>query len=221
MSRIDSQVLSDEVKRFAAELHRLAYEIVHVVLRQELDAKLAQRKPAPAAVGRSRNGRSATKSKERAARPAKAKAEQRRAKQQAAQQLELTLQDAAVQQQEAERAEAANAEQAPPPSAIETGKRRRWTRESIIEELARWMVTGTVIDARFATRHGPPGLVAAARRIFGRFDAALNVASLHVTKLYPDGPPPQRPIPKRPPPPAAPVTTEAQEAAPPPPGNGG
>jgi len=31
--------------------------------------------------------------------------------------------------------------------------------------------------------------VAAARRAFGRFDAGLNVASLHKGKLYPDGPP--------------------------------
>jgi hypothetical protein len=51
------------------------------------------------------------------------------------------------------------------------------------------MLSGTAIDATFVTRHGPPGLVAATRRIFGRFDAALNVAALHVSKLYPDGPP--------------------------------
>ncbi|TMQ15346.1 MAG: hypothetical protein E6J91_13655 [Deltaproteobacteria bacterium] len=31
--------------------------------------------------------------------------------------------------------------------------------------------------------------MAAARRVFGRFDAGLNVASLHNGKLYPDGPP--------------------------------
>jgi hypothetical protein len=64
-----------------------------------------------------------------------------------------------------------------------------WTRESIINELATWVLSGTAIDAQFMTRHGPPGLVAATRRIFGRFDAALNVAALHVSKLYPDGPP--------------------------------
>jgi hypothetical protein len=53
------------------------------------------------------------------------------------------------------------------------------------------MSSGTVIDAPFVTRHGPPGLVAATRRVFGRFEAALNVAGLHVSKLYPDGPPGQ------------------------------
>jgi len=69
------------------------------------------------------------------------------------------------------------------------GKRVRWTREAIIDELAGWMVTGTALDSSFVQRHGPPGLVAAARRVFGRFDAALNVAGLHVAKLYPDSPP--------------------------------
>ncbi|HEX3763877.1 MAG TPA: hypothetical protein VHW23_34515, partial [Kofleriaceae bacterium] len=70
------------------------------------------------------------------------------------------------------------------------GRRRSpWTREAIIEELASWMASGTAIDAAFVARHGPPGLVAATRRIFGRFDAALNVAGLHFSKLYPDGPP--------------------------------
>lgn len=75
------------------------------------------------------------------------------------------------------------------PTWVRGGKRVRWTRESIINELARWMVTGTAIDSSFLKRHGPPGLVTAALRIFGRFDAALNVAGLQVAKLYPDGPP--------------------------------
>jgi hypothetical protein len=75
------------------------------------------------------------------------------------------------------------------PIAVKGGKRVRWTRESIISELARWMVTGSTIEASFLKRHGPPGLVPAALRIFGRFDAALNVAGLQVAKLYPDGPP--------------------------------
>ncbi len=65
----------------------------------------------------------------------------------------------------------------------------RWTRDSIVSELATWMLSGTVIDAQFMTRHGPKGLVAAIRRVFGRFEAALNVAALHNAKLYPEGPP--------------------------------
>lgn len=79
-----------------------------------------------------------------------------------------------------------------PTTAVAAGNGRKrvpWTREAIIEELASWMASGTAIDAAFVARHGPPGLVAATRRIFGRFDAALNVAGLHFSKLYPDGPP--------------------------------
>jgi hypothetical protein len=41
-------------------------------------------------------------------------------------------------------------------------------------------------------RYGPPGLVGAAKKIFGRFDAALNVAALHLSKIQPDGPPKRR-----------------------------
>lgn len=89
--------------------------------------------------------------------------------------------------------EAAVAPEAPrePAAAAPANGRKRspWTREAIIEELASWMASGTAIDAAFVARHGPPGLVAATRRIFGRFDAALNVAGLHFSKLYPDGPP--------------------------------
>jgi hypothetical protein len=77
---------------------------------------------------------------------------------------------------------------APAPEPSGRG-RAQWTRDAIIDELATWMASGTVIDAAFVTRHGPPGLVAAARRIFGRFEAALNVAGLRVSQLYPDGPP--------------------------------
>jgi len=80
---------------------------------------------------------------------------------------------------------------APPPLPTPGERKGRitWTRESVISELASWMTSGTSIDAAFITRYGPPGLVAATRRIFGRFDAALNVAGLHLSKLYPDGPP--------------------------------
>jgi hypothetical protein len=83
----------------------------------------------------------------------------------------------------------ASAQQPSTPAAPGNRKRVPWTREAIINELATWMLSGTAIDATFVRRYGPPGLVAAARRVFGRFDAALNVAGLHVSKLYPDGPP--------------------------------
>lgn len=67
--------------------------------------------------------------------------------------------------------------------------KRGWTRDAIVSELASWLVSGTSVEASFITRHGPRGLVAAAKKTFGRFDAALNVASLQVSKMYPDGPP--------------------------------
>jgi hypothetical protein len=78
-------------------------------------------------------------------------------------------------------------------SATGGGKRARWTRETVISELASWIMSSTAIDAAFLKRHGPPGLVPASVRIFGRFDAALNVAGLHVAKLYPEGPPNRSP----------------------------
>lgn len=81
---------------------------------------------------------------------------------------------------------------AAPPSdapAAATTKRARWTRDAVIDELARWIADGSVVDAAFLTRYGPPGLVAATRRIFGRFDAALNLAGLRVELLFPPGSP--------------------------------
>ena len=74
-----------------------------------------------------------------------------------------------------------------PVSAPPEAKRRGWTREAIVEELATWLLTGTVIEATFLTKHGKPGLVAAARKHFGRFDAALNAANVHLARLHPDG----------------------------------
>jgi hypothetical protein len=74
-----------------------------------------------------------------------------------------------------------------PPAKVE--KRRGWTREAVVAELANWLLTGTVIEAAFLSKHGKPGLVAAARRHFGRFDAALNAANVQLARLYPEGPP--------------------------------
>jgi hypothetical protein len=91
---------------------------------------------------------------------------------------------------EASAPEPAAEDAAPKPAAAPTkGGRVAWTRETIVSELASHMTSGTEIDAAFLTRHGPPGLVAAARRVFGRFEAAMNVAALHFSNLYPDGPP--------------------------------
>ncbi|KAB2911161.1 MAG: hypothetical protein F9K40_01290 [Kofleriaceae bacterium] len=68
-----------------------------------------------------------------------------------------------------------------PSSPIDSGKtKRQWTRESVISELGTWLIGGNA-DAAFVKRHGPPGLVAAAKRFFGRFDAALNAANLAIS----------------------------------------
>jgi hypothetical protein len=87
-----------------------------------------------------------------------------------------------------EAAPAAEPQQQTATSATSGRKRVRWTRDAIITELASWMTNGSMVDASFMKRHGPPGLVAAALREFGRFDAALNVASLQVARLNPDSP---------------------------------
>lgn len=71
------------------------------------------------------------------------------------------------------------------------GKRIKWTRERVIAELCEWLISG-IVEPAFLRRHGKPGLVTAATRIFGRFDSALNVANLYLAKQYPDGPPAKR-----------------------------
>lgn len=66
-----------------------------------------------------------------------------------------------------------------------TRSRRGWTREAVVQELTAFLRTKFVVDGAFISRHGPPGLVTAAKKHFGRLDAALNVASLAVAKQTP------------------------------------
>ena len=167
MTRSDNRAaLSNEVARFHAEVRRLALGAVRAVLEQELDRKRA--KPRPARPRASVPGRSKATAVPAATTPERSPAPP-------------AIAPAPVE---------AHAQPPGPPA----GKRKRvtWTRETIIDELATWMLSGTAIDATFVARHGPPGLVAATRRVFGRFDAALNVAALHLSKLYPDGLPARR-----------------------------
>jgi hypothetical protein len=96
----------------------------------------------------------------------------------------------------AERAAAAadhtdGADHAATSAAATSGKRIRWTREVVIAELCEWLISG-IVEPAFLRRHGKPGLVTAATRIFGRFDSALNFANLYLAKQYPDGPPARR-----------------------------
>jgi hypothetical protein len=172
----DRDALTDVVARFQAAVRELALATVQAVIKQELERKLEiERKTAKRAPARSRGRVSRTDSaptKPRDSAPATGE--------------QLTLAIGAPTD-----APAAAPAPTTPPATTATGTRKRvpWTREAIINELATWMLSGTAIDATFVRRYGPPGLVAAARRVFGRFDAALNVAGLHVSKLYPDGPP--------------------------------
>ncbi|HVK74692.1 MAG TPA: hypothetical protein VM734_15290 [Kofleriaceae bacterium] len=157
--------LAAEVSRFEDELRRLAYEIVETVFAEEL---ARERSPRPGAGPRPGRARAA-----RAARSEVAK----------------TAPPPAVGASRPEPAAARPLAVAVPETP---GKRRRWTRELVIEELATWLLSGVAIDAAFLTRRGQPGLVAAAKRLFGRFDAALNAANLHLAQQYPEGPPTKR-----------------------------
>lgn len=187
MKRTNALVaISDALTGFQTELQRLALQIVEDVMRREAERHQARsatkRKPGRPA---KEPAKEQPASRKRRGRPSKAQ-----------QQLDLlAAMEAAPAESSASSTSGAAAPSAEPQqaqSAVFSGKRRQWTRESITEELANWLVSGNSTDASFVTRHGPPGLAAAARRVFGRFDAALNVAGLHVAKLYPDGPPPKR-----------------------------
>jgi hypothetical protein len=207
--------MADEIARFQAEVRRLALDIAQSIFRREFElaptrrsersaersaerpAKRQGELPLPAPRQRKQKpGRppkraprelDAAGSKPEAAPPADA---------QTTLPLEVTSAGPGAGAPDAAAGASASATPAtaPAPSAAPaTGRTRTsWTRESIINELATWMAGGTVIDAAFVRRHGPPGLVAATRRVFGRFEAGLNVAALHVSKLYPDGPPSSR-----------------------------
>jgi hypothetical protein len=193
--------LDDAFTRFQAEIHRLALAAARSIVEQELARRRATLEPARAR--KARPAPPATPQLELGFgqaphRPSEHQLELPLAASAApgAQRAEPSAEPSAELRREGEPAggpdAAAPASPAPGP---EPGRpaigraRMRWTRDSIISELATWMLSGTVIDAQFMTRHGPKGLVAASRRVFGRFEAALNLAALHNAKLYPEGPP--------------------------------
>lgn len=183
MSRSDNRAaLTDEVARFQAEVQSLAFAVVRAVVQQELERKRQELERKRHDQGRKQQELDFKQAAKRPrGRPRTQKPPQAPP---AAPPPEAPAPTTAAPPPSEPAAP-------PPPPPQPTGSRKRvpWTRESIVNELANWMLSGTAIDATFVTRHGPPGLVAATRRVFGRFDAALNVAALHVSKLYPDGPP--------------------------------
>ena len=209
MMRSDNRAtLSDAVARFQTEIQRLAFAAVRAVIEQELDERRAKAEPARPRRRRPEQHpeRQLAQHPERQLELGFAQVPGRQLELPLARQAELPstrqAEPPADTQSERQRAGApASSDTAvvsaavlvpgERPSAPPASGRKRvtWTRETIVSELANWMVSGTAIDAPFMTRHGPPGLVAAIRRVFGRFEAALNVAALHVSKLYPDGPP--------------------------------
>jgi hypothetical protein len=67
--------------------------------------------------------------------------------------------------------------------------RREWSRTRVVTELADWLLQESTIDAATLKRRGHGALASWALRVFGRFDAALNAANLHLAEKYPDGPP--------------------------------
>jgi hypothetical protein len=196
MRRHESRTaLDDVIARFQAEVQRLALAAARTVIEQELARRRARLEP-----GRPRKGRPAaptTRQLELGFGQAPRRQLDLALASQAAPEVAQRAGAPAEPQREGEPAGAPDAAivpatvtpEPPPAHPAEARGRARWTRDRIISELATWMLSGMAIDAQFMTRHGPKGLVAAIRRVFGRFDAALNVAALHNAKLYPDGPP--------------------------------
>ncbi len=218
MRRTDSgAAMTEAVARFQAEIRNLAFAIAREALSQGLDTRPRPAEVEPAPSPR----RVAAPQEERQPKPKPAQQPKSRRARQSRPQLELGLAseqpsapDVARPSEPATTAAPAPEPAAPagpsdaaatpaaapePAPAAPAGNRKRvpWTRETIVNELATWMLNGTALDAQFMTRHGPKGLVPAIRRVFGRFEAALNVAALHLSKLYPDGPPTNRPSPVR------------------------
>ncbi|HVV83609.1 MAG TPA: hypothetical protein VHE35_11075 [Kofleriaceae bacterium] len=65
--------------------------------------------------------------------------------------------------------------------------RGQWTRELVVEELSQWLLGGHPVEAAYLIRHRQRALVTNAKKFFGRFDAALNAANLHLSRIYPEG----------------------------------
>jgi hypothetical protein len=209
MKRFDIRAAVDEeMVRFEAEIRQLAYAIARAVIREELHDKPLQ-PPQLELIPQPKLVKPVRLSKRELARQAKLLAAQgaeprgRRKRGDDADgdgeagdanppQLELHLANASTPApSEAAPAAPPPAIETPaaPPAAPEGNKRVHWTRESIINELATWVSSGTTIDAAFMARHGPRGLVAAARKIFGRFEAAMNLTALHLSKVQAENPP--------------------------------
>jgi hypothetical protein len=187
--------LAEVVAQFQAEAERLALAAVRAVIEQELARRAAGAEPSRPRKGRPKKARQRQLTLALAAAP-KRQLEMSFVQPEAAGVAVRAGSPAGSGDEREQRNEPEAATDSGPATSQQqlgllTGRRGRvqWTRDNIVTELAAWLLGGTAFDAAFMTRHGPKGLVAAARRVFGRFDAALNVAALHNAKLYPEGPP--------------------------------
>ena len=171
MSRESSRAaLADEVQRFELDLRRMTIELVRAVFATELERR----------------------TKPKAARPKTA-----RRRRQPARRARSRPQSVTTKTSLPSIAVVAHPTQAEPvgvvPSIgeaktamdqieeqVRTADTPRWTRESVVESLGAWLFSGEPAEAAFIRRHGPKGLVPAATKFFGRFDAALNTANLAI-----------------------------------------
>lgn len=73
-----------------------------------------------------------------------------------------------------------------------------WTRDVVVDELAKWLLGGNPVEAAYLLRHKQRKLVVNAKKFFGRFEAALNAANLHLARQYPGGIPSKKSAPPLP-----------------------
>jgi hypothetical protein len=178
---LGSAALSDRISQFETDLRDAVWELALSVLQKEY----VRRASAPA----SQSGRPGHPSQTRKAKRGRGAAARRSRPVARTEPRPTAVVEAAP-------VEAIVVEAAPPadaaPAAPAKKGRPAWTKERVVEELGNWIIQDPVIDAATLTRRNQSALVAAARRLFGRFDAALNAANLHLAELYPDGPPSKR-----------------------------
>jgi hypothetical protein len=178
---LGSPALSDCISRFESELRAAVWEIARAVLAQELSRRTAAERAPRTNRARAVNHRRAAPARRARGRAAPAE-------------LITPAIVEVVAPPPVETANDASDDSDAPPLTVpglQTKSRGRaaWTRDRVVDELATWVIQDPVIDAATLSRRGQSSLVAAARRLFGRFDAALNAAHLRISELYPDGPP--------------------------------
>jgi hypothetical protein len=174
---LGSAALSDRISRFETDLRDAVWELALSVLQKEYVRR------ATAAAPQSRKAKPARGAAARRSRPVARSAPR----------VKAVVEAPDIQPPAPAPAPVASpVDDAADTTAPARKGRPAWTKERVVEELGNWIIQDPVIDAATLTRRNQSALVAAARRLFGRFDAALNAANLHLAELYPDGPPSKR-----------------------------